>query len=271
MLEKIIVRIRKDILGLVEVNGIVFSSKPYVDEIEKLRRIPNVKAILVRINSPGGAVAPSQEIYEAIKHAREKKPVFASMGSVAASGGYYIASAAEKIFANPGTLTGSIGVAMHLRNVEELLAKIGIESSIIKSGPYKDVGSPYRKMTPKELGHLQGVSDSIYDQFVDAVAAGRGMKREEAEELAQGKIYTGAKAQELGLVDALGGFQTAVREAGRRVGIDEYPRVVSFKRKRRVLTEHFVQNTMWQLLQGGGGTVGSSSFWLMLLSPVTSI
>ncbi len=270
MLEKIIVRIRKDILGLVEINGIVFSSKPYVDEIEKLRKIPNVKAILVRINSPGGAVAPSQEIHEALKHAREKKPVFASMGSVAASGGYYIASAAEKIFANPGTLTGSIGVAMHMKNIQELLAKVGINNSVIKSGSYKDVGSPYRKMTPKELRHLQGVSDGIYNQFVDAVATGRGLPREEAEELAQGKIYTGEKAHELGLVDALGGLQTAIRETGTRAGIHGYPRVVSLKRKRRVLTEHVIQNTLWQLTQGGG-TVSASSFWLMLLSPVSNI
>ena len=145
MLEKVVVRVRKNVLGLVEIKGIIMSAKPYVDEIERFRKIPNVKAILVRIDSPGGAVAPSQEIYEAIEHAREEKPVFASMGSVAASGGYYIASIAERIYANPGTLTGSIGVAMHMRNVQELFSKIGIDNYIIKSGQFKDAGSPFRK------------------------------------------------------------------------------------------------------------------------------
>lgn len=268
MLEKITVRVRKKILGLVEIKGVIMSAKTYVEEIERFRKIPNVRAILVRIDSPGGAVAPAQEIYETIHRAREKKPVFASMGSVAASGGYYIASAAEKIFANPGTLTGSIGVAMHMRNVQDLLGKIGVENSIIKSGQFKDAGSPYRKMTPKESKYLQNVSDEIYDQFVEAVANGRGIKREEAEKLADGKIYTGRMAKELGLVDILGGLQTAITETGKKVGIPEDPIVVSFKRKRRVFTEHLVQTFLRQLLSAEGSS-SASLHGFLLMAPIS--
>jgi protease-4 len=267
MFEKIVVRVRKKLLGLVEVKGVILSSKPYVEEIEKFRKLPNVRAIIVRIDSPGGAVAPSQEIYEAVQRAREKKPVYASMGSVAASGGYYIASAAEKIYANPGTLTGSIGVAMHMRNVQGLLSKIGVDNSIIKSGEYKDAGSPYRKMTPKESRYLQAVSDDIYDQFLEAVAEGRKIDREQAEELAQGKIYTGKKAMELGLVDALGGLGTAIRETGRSVGIPDEPNVVSFKRKRRFLGEGLVQAAVKQLLYIES-TRETSLEGFMLLAPL---
>jgi len=248
MLEKIVVRVRKKLLGLVEIKGVILSAKPFVDEIERFRKIPNVRAVVVRIDSPGGAVAPSQEIYEAIVRAREKKPVYASLGAVGASGGYYIASAAEKIYANPGTLTGSIGVAMHLRNVQGLLAKIGIDNAIIKSGEFKDAGSPYRKMTPKESKYLQAVSDDIYEQFLQAVAQGRRMDRDRAAELAEGKIYTGGRARELGLVDSLGGLQTALREAGKSVGIPEDPHVVSFRRKRRFFSEGMVQNAVRQML-----------------------
>ena len=270
MFEKITVRVRKKVIGLVEIKGVILSAKTYVEEIERFRKIPNVRAILLRIDSPGGAVAPAQEIYEAIHRAREKKPVFASMGSVAASGGYYIASATEKIFANPGTLTGSIGVAMHMRNVQELLGKIGIENSIIKSGQFKDAGSPYRKMTPKESKYLQSVSDEIYDQFVEAVANGRGIKKEEAENLADGKIYTGKMAKDVGLVDILGGLQRAISEAGKKVGIPEDPIVVSFKRKRRVFTEHLVQTVLREFLSTQGSTTASLNGFL-LLAPVSGL
>ncbi len=270
MFEKVVVRIRKKVLGLVEVKGVILASKTYVDEIERFRKIPSIKAILVRIDSPGGAVAPSQEIYEAIKRAQEKKPVFASMGSVAASGGYYLASAAEKIFANPGTLTGSIGVAMQMRNVQELFSKIGIDNSVIKSGQFKDAGSPYRKMTPKESKYLQNVSDEIYDQFIGAVAEGRKMKREEVEALAEGRIYTGKQAKELGLVDVLGGLQTAISEAGKAVGIPEDPVVVSFKRKRRAFSEHLVQ-TIFRELLSAEATHSASLPGLMLVAPFTGL
>jgi protease-4 len=248
MLERIVLRIHKKLVGLVEIKGILFSAKPYVEQIQRFRKISNVKAVLVRIDSPGGGVAPSQEIHEAIHRAREEKPVVASLGSVAASGGYYIASAAEKIFANPGTLTGSIGVAMHLRNVQDLMSKIGVNNAVIKSGSLKDAGSPYRSMTPREERYLQEVSDEIYDQFVEAVSKSRKLKQEEVERIADGRIYTGKRALDLGLVDAMGGMETAAREAGRMGGIPEEPHIVSFKKKRRAFSQYFVQAAVRQLL-----------------------
>jgi len=248
MLERIVLRIHKKLIGLVEIKGIVLSARPYAEQIQRFRKISNVKAILVRIDSPGGAVAPSQEIYEAIHRAREEKPVVASLGSVAASGGYYIASAAEKIFANPGTLTGSIGVAMHMRNLRDLMSKIGVENAVIKSGEFKDAGSPFRSMTPGEERYLQQVSDEIYDQFVEAVSKSRKMKVEEVREIADGRIFTGKRARGLGLVDAMGGLETAARETGKMVGIPEEPHVVSFRKKRRVFSQYLMQAAVRQLL-----------------------
>jgi protease-4 len=248
MLERIALRIHKKLIGLVEIKGIVLSARPYVEQIQRFRKISNVKAILIRVDSPGGSVAPSQEIHEAIHRTREEKPVVASLGSVAASGGYYIASAAEKIFANPGTLTGSIGVAMHLRNFRDLMSKIGVDNAVIKSGKYKDAGSPYRSMTPGEERYLQEVSDEIYDQFVEAVSKSRKMKQEEVRGIADGRIFTGKRAQELGLVDAMGGLETAARETGRMVGIPEEPHVVSFRKKRRMFSQYFMQAAVRQLL-----------------------
>ncbi len=248
MFERIVLRIHKKLVGLVEIKGIILSARPYVDQIRRFRKIPNVKAILVRIDSPGGSVAPSQEIHEAIHRAREVKPVLASMGSVAASGGYYIASAANKIFANPGTLTGSIGVAMHLRNLQALMSKIGVENAVIKSGALKDAGSPYRQMTPGEERYLKEVSDEIYGQFVEAVSKSRRLKREEVEQIADGRIYTGKRAQALGLVDAIGGLEAAASEAGRMAGIPDEPHLISFKKKRRMFSQYFIQAAIRQLL-----------------------
>ena len=248
MLERIVLRIHKKLVGLVEIKGILLSAKPHVEQIQRFRKISNVKAVLLRIDSPGGSVAPAQEIYEAIHRTREEKPVVASLGSVAASGGYYIASAAEKIFANPGTLTGSIGVAMHMRNVQDLMSKIGVGNAVIKSGGLKDAGSPYRRMTPREERYFQEVSDEIYDQFVEAVSKSRKMKQEEVAKIADGRIYTGKRAKDLGLVDAIGGMETAAREAGRMGGIPEEPHIVSFKKRRRVFSQYFMQAAFRQLL-----------------------
>ncbi len=250
MFEQIVLRIHKKLIGLVEIKGIVLSARPFTEQIHRFRKISNVKAILVRIDSPGGSVAPSQEIHEAIHRTRKEKPVIASMGSVAASGGYYIASAAEKIFANPGTLTGSIGVAMHTRNIRNLMSKIGVEGSVIKSGKFKDVGSPYRSMTPGEERYLQGVSDEIYDQFVEAVSKSRKMNQKAVREAADGRIFTGKRAQELGLVDAIGGLETAAREAADMVGISGEPHLVSFKKKRRLFSQYLTQAVVHHLMSG---------------------
>ncbi len=270
MFERIVLRIHKKLIGLVEIKGILLSAKPYADQIQRFRKISNVKAILVRIDSPGGSVAPSQEIHEAIHRAREQKPVVASMGAVAASGGYYIASAAEKIFANPGTLTGSIGVAMQTRDLRGLMSKIGVDSKVIKSGELKDVGSPFRSMTPGEERYLQEVSDEIYAQFVEAVSTSRKMKREAVEEIADGRILTGKRAQALGLVDQIGGLEAAAKEAGRMAGLPDEPHIVSFKQKRRRFTQYFVQAAVRQLLSEW--ELESESLpGFMLLAPIRGI
>lgn len=185
---------------------------PYVRK--KLRKAvddKNIKAILLRINSPGGTVGMSQEVYSAVNDVRAKgKPVVVSMGDVTASGGYYIAAAADRIFANPGTLTGSIGVIMHLMNWQETEKKIGLQPSVIKSGIFKDIGSSDRPMTAEEKALLQGIIMDSYDQFVTAVANGRHMDKEVVKKLADGRVYSGRQAAAVKLVDEVGGYDDAL-------------------------------------------------------------
>jgi protease IV len=222
-----------DRIGLVKIEGIIAESREVIQEIHEYKKDPGVKAILLRINSPGGGVVPSQEIYEEVRKIRDEgqKKVFVSMGTVAASGGYYIASASDRIIANPGTLTGSIGVIMELANVEGLLKKIGVESLVIKSGRHKDTGSPFRKMQPEEREILQRLLDDVHEQFVQAVSQGRGLPEEEVRKFSDGRIFTGRQAKEMGLVDDLGNLQDAIQLAADIVGIKGEPRVVE-KRKR---------------------------------------
>lgn len=212
-------------VGVVEVKGVINESDDAVDALKTFEKSPAVKAIVVRIESPGGGVAPSQEIYEAIRRVRQSKPVVASMGGVAASGGYYIASACDTIVANPGTLTGSIGVIMELGNVEGLLQKLGVQPEVIKAGAYKDMGSLVRPMTDAERGLFQEMIDSVHTQFITAVAAGRGMNKDQVRALADGRIFSGEQAKIAGLVDELGGFDDAVNLAASKGGIEGEPRV----------------------------------------------
>lgn len=188
------------------------TSAPYVRrKLQKAIDDKNIKAIVLRINSPGGTVGMSQEVYQAVMDVRAKgKPVVVSMGDVAASGGYYIASASDRIFANPGTLTGSIGVIMHLLNWQETEKKIGIQPLVIKSGAFKDIGSADRVMTPEEKSLLQNIIMDSYDQFVTAVSEGRKMNKEAVKKLADGRIYSGRQAFNAHLVDELGGYESAV-------------------------------------------------------------
>ena len=220
-----------DRIGVVKIEGTIVESEPIIEKIIKFRKSKNIKAIILRINSPGGMVAPSQEIYQEVKKACREKKVVVSMGSIAASGGYYIASTADKIVANPGTLVGSIGVILQIENIEELLSKIGLKREIVKSGKYKDIGSMTRPMTEEEEAILQGFSDNIYHQFVDAVAEGRDMKREEVLRLADGRIFTGEQAIKLGLIDRLGNLQDAISMTGEMVGIEGEPKVIYPKKK----------------------------------------
>jgi protease-4 len=220
-----------DKIAVVDIKGVITSSRGIVEEIEKLKENDEVKAIILRINSPGGGVGPSQEIYREVLRAKEKKKIIASMESVAASGGYYVACASDLIVANPGTITGSIGVVMEFSNVEDLLKKIGFRSYVIKSGKHKDIGSPLREMTSEEKAILQGVIDSVHNQFVRAVAEGRNMKERKVRQIADGRIFSGEQAKELGLVDRLGSLQDAIEIAAEMIGIKGKPVVIYPKRK----------------------------------------
>ena len=217
----------KEKIALVEVSGAIMDSKEIVRQLSKYRRDDDIKAIILRIDSPGGAVAPSQEIYDEVLRIRaDNKKIYASMGSLAASGGYYIAVAADRIFANPGTLTGSIGVIMAFSNAEKLMQKIGLEPQVVKSGKYKDVGSPTRKMTAEERLYLKRVVRDVHQQFIDAVAQGRNITTQEASKLADGRVFTGRQALKLNMVDEMGGLEDVIAELGKTVGIEGRPKVV---------------------------------------------
>ena len=230
-------------IGVVRVEGEILFSEPYTDWIDELAEDERVKGVIVRIDSPGGLVAPSQEIYGALLKLAEKKPVVASMGSVAASGGYYVAAAAGTIIANPGTLTGSIGVKAELPNLEKLLDKIGVSFNEIASGRLKNAGSPYRAMTPEERDYFQAMVMDIHRQFVADVASAREMPVEKVEALADGRALTGNQALDAGLVDELGGFAQAVElvkdECGLtgRVPLKDGPPAAEESLVRRVLSE----------------------------------
>jgi protease IV len=206
-------------VGVVEINAMIVDAKDYIAQIKTFSENEAIRAIVIRVDSPGGAVAPSQEIYREIRKAAAGKPVIASMGTIAASGGYYIAAAADKIVANPGTITGSIGVILGYTNFEKLFEKIGLYPVVIKSGQYKDIGSPVREMTPEEKALLQQFSDGVHNQFIEHVAEGRGMAVDEIRQIADGRIISGETALSLGLVDRLGNLEDAIEWAGREGGI----------------------------------------------------
>jgi protease-4 len=222
-----------DKIGVIPIQGTISNPDTIVDQLIAFRKDSRIKAIILKINSPGGGVAPSQEIYSETRRTVKTKNVVASFGSLGASGAYYIASAADKIVANPGTLTGSIGVLMEFIRVEELFKKIGIEMEVIKSGEFKDIGSPNREMTESEKRLLRNLIEDIRTQFVTAVAQGRNMPREKVFELADGRIFSGREAKELGLVDYLGNFQDAVNIAKQMAEIKGEVRLVYPERKRR--------------------------------------
>jgi len=206
-------------IGVITIDGTISDSRIISSQLVKFRKNKKIKAIILRINSPGGSVGATQDICREVQKAAQTKKVIASMGSVAASGGYYIAAAANKIVANPGTITGSIGVIMEFIRFKDLLNKIGINFEIIKSGEFKDTGSPLRELTEREKKLLKALVADIQKQFVEEVAAGRNLTIEEVRKIADGRIFSGAQAKELGLVDILGNFQDAVDAARDMVGI----------------------------------------------------
>jgi protease-4 len=217
-------------IALVHVNGMLMDSTKIVRQLSKYRRDPKIKAIIVRIDSPGGAVAPAQEIYDEINKIKDaNKIVYASLGSVAASGGYYIACAANYVIANPGTLTGSIGAIMAFNNIEELAKKIGVRPAVIKSGAFKDSGSPLRSMRPEERKLLQNVVDDVHEQFVRAVSLGRNLPEDEVKLFADGRVMTGKQALEFKLIDEFGGLEKTKEILGKKIGIVGHPSVIEEK------------------------------------------
>ena len=223
----------KDKIGVVELKNVIMRSKKMLRQLKSFEKDKTVKAVVLRINSPGGAVAPSQEIFEAVK--AYKKPIYVSMGSVAASGGYYIAMGAKKgrVFANPGTLTGSIGVIMEFANLKDLYKWAKIKRFSIKSGKNKDIGSEYKDMRPEQKELLQVMIMDVWRQFIEAVSQGRSMPLGEVKPLADGRIYTGSQALKRGLVDGLKPVQDVIRLAAKEAGMDEDDVRVVYPSKRR--------------------------------------
>jgi protease-4 len=215
-----------DRIGIVEVEGVISDSKELMEDIIKFKEDPSIAGVILRINSPGGSVGPTQEIFREVVKLKEKKTVYVSMGTSCASGGYYIASAGHKLYANPSTITGSIGVIMQLMIMEDVLKKIGLQSNTIKAGRFKDAGSPFREMTPTERAYMEGIVESIYEQFLKDISTERNMNIEVVRKLAEGKIYTGTQAKDLGLVDGLGNFYDTVDALRTALNIKGKPSLV---------------------------------------------
>ncbi|HBF43221.1 MAG TPA: signal peptide peptidase SppA [Desulfobacteraceae bacterium] len=242
----------KDKIGIIPIDGTISVSRTVTTQLVRFKKDKNIKAIILRINSPGGLVGPTQEIYREVRKTIKTKKVIASMGSVAASGGYYIAAGANRIVANPGTITGSIGVIMEFFQIQDLLNKIGIKPEVLKSGEFKDTGSPHRKMTKREKELINALINDIQKQFVEGVANGRNLSVEKVQQIADGRIFSGSQAKELGLVDILGNFQDAVELAKKMVNIKGDVSLVYPKRTKMGLLDLFldsVTSSITKLLQ----------------------
>jgi len=228
-------------IALIEVHGIISNPTDFIRQIKRYAKDSSIPVIVLDIDSPGGGVAASQEMYEEIGKAKEKgKKIVASMRSVAASGGYYIACAADTILANPGTITGSIGVIFEFPVIEGLLKKVGVRFEVVKSGELKDVGSMWRDMSPQERKMIQDLINDTYDQFVDVIVKERELGRKKVLNLADGRVFTGRMAKELKLIDELGNLEDALKIAGKMGGIEGEPKVVKERPRRRV--------TIWDAL-----------------------
>jgi protease IV len=254
-----------DAVGVIEVRGVINGADTIVDSIRRFAKADHVRAVVLRVESPGGGVTPSQEIYRELTRLREKKPIIASLGGVAASGGYYIASACSAIVANPGTITGSIGVIMETVNVQGLLEKLGVKGVVIKAGTYKDLGSPLREMSPEERQILGTMLNDVHKQFVAAVATGRHMDEAKVQTLADGRVYSGEQALHLGLVDQLGNFQDAISLAAEKAGITGEPQVIRAEKQKRVWWQRLLSLWLGDELWGEG-----SGLRLLYLGPQLS-
>lgn len=229
---------RHESVAVVELNGVILDSKKVLKRLERAEEDPSVKAVVLRLNSPGGAVAPSQEIYEKVK--KFKKPLVASMGSVAASGAFYIACGVKQVFANPGTITGSIGVIMEFANLEKLYEWAKIKRYSIKTGRFKDAGAEYREMTEEDRALLQGMVDDVLVQFKEAVSQGRNISMEEVTAIADGRVLSGSQAMKAKLVDRLGTIDDAIQEAAKQGGIEGKPHVVYPEESKKKFLDYLV-------------------------------
>jgi protease-4 len=219
-------------VAVLELEGVILDVDDLVRDLRAYRENPVVRAVVVRINSPGGVVGPTQELHQALLRVRQVgKPVVASLGAVAASGGYYVAVAADRIYANPGTLTGSIGVIMQMANLENLFKKVGVDYVVVKAGQFKDLGNVSRPMTAEERRVLQALLDDVHGQFINAVAEGRKLDRQEVARFADGRIFSGAQARGMKMVDAVGSFEDALNSAASLAGLPIPPRVIPPRRR----------------------------------------
>lgn len=226
---------KKNAIGVIKVEGVIMDSQKIVENLQAAEKNPNIKGIILRIDSPGGAVGPSQEIYEEIKRIDEIKPVIASMGTVAASGGYYLAAATREIYANAGTMTGSIGVIMQFSDLSELYKFIKIKPDVVKAGKYKDIGSPMREMSEEERGLFKSMIDGVHQQFISDILTRRKDRiKGDLFEYAQGQIFSGEQALERGLVDQLGSLWKAGRALHEELKLEGELNLVYIKEKRKV-------------------------------------
>src|ERR1700734_349328 len=228
-----------DRIGVVDLDGVILSPQPVVGELKKFADDSSIKAIILHVNSPGGGVAASEEIYREVKRIREekKKRVVVSIETVGASGAYYIASASNKIYADEGSIVGSIGVIAEWVNYGDLLKWAKLKSVVIKTGEFKDTGNPARDLTPTEQAYMQSLIDNMFGQFIQAVADGRGMKFDDVKAIANGKVWTGEQALDMKLIDKVGDFESVVKDTAKSVGISGEPTLVHPEKDRRTLLD----------------------------------
>lgn len=232
-------------IGLVRVDGVIMDGDDVIKQLRSFRNDNTIAGVLLKVNSPGGAVAPSQEIYsEVLNYQKINKPLIVSMGTVAASGGYYISSPAKKIFADPGTLTGSIGVIMTLPMYEALAKKVGVEMRTFKAGKFKDMTSPYRSMGAPEQAVLQGMLDDTHDQFISDVATARNLPYDTIKVYADGRVFTGRQALKVHLVDSLGGYHDAVKYLRLITGLSDKAKIIERTEKSTLLREWLVEEAV---------------------------
>jgi protease IV len=228
-----------DRIGVIDLEGVILSPQPVVGELKKFGDDSSIKAIILHVNSPGGGVAASEEIYREVKRVREqkKKRIVVSIETVGASGAYYVASASDKIFADKGSIVGSIGVIAQWVNYGDLLKWAKLKDVVLKTGEFKDTGNPARDLTPAEQAYMQSLIDNMFGQFIKAVADGRKMKYDDVKSIANGKVWTGEEAAAMKLIDANGDFEAALADTAKSVGIRGEPTVVRPERERRTLLD----------------------------------